>query len=232
MTDEQQPGASIAEVFPPESVEARFVLSMAMAKNDIERALRDVLRAGANNDPDFSYRVRLLTGHLVEGIEAFNAYSERYEEVRALVARLPNERRQAFRTVRGAFQQAGRDVLQHIRQNTFHYPSPDPTYSPTSDEQLEEVLSTMGNRRAEIHINREARHATLTFADDVALALAMNRHAPTDEDARRQLEVARDAALAFRAWGDELVLVYLDSVDAYPGDPEWEDGGENAGGTS
>jgi hypothetical protein len=30
-------------------------MSMSMARNDIERALRDVLRAGENDDPDFSY---------------------------------------------------------------------------------------------------------------------------------------------------------------------------------
>jgi hypothetical protein len=89
----------------------------------------------------------------------------------------------------------------------------------------------MGDRRAEIHINREARHATLTFADDVAFALAM-KHAPTDEDARSQLEVARDGALAFRAWGDELVLAYLDSTGGYLGDPEWEEPNEKADGGS
>jgi hypothetical protein len=30
-------------------------MSMSMARNDIERALRDVLSAGENDDPDFSY---------------------------------------------------------------------------------------------------------------------------------------------------------------------------------
>ncbi len=39
---------------------------MGIAKNDIERALHDLLEAGKNESPDFAYRVRLATGHLVE----------------------------------------------------------------------------------------------------------------------------------------------------------------------
>ena len=81
-------GRSIGAVFPDDSVEVRFLVSMSMAKNDIERALHDVIRAGKNDDPDFSYRVRLVIGHLVEAVDALNRYSQSHEEVRKLIARV------------------------------------------------------------------------------------------------------------------------------------------------
>src|SRR4051812_11768682 len=127
--------ASIAEVFPSEDVRARFVVSMSMAKNDIERALRDTLRAGDNDDADFTYRVRLTTGHLVEAVDALQGYATRHGEVRALMARVTPEAQAALKVARGTLQKAGPSVLQHVRDNTFHYPSPDPAYDPTSDEQ-------------------------------------------------------------------------------------------------
>jgi hypothetical protein len=47
---------------------------MSMARNDIERALRDVAAAAENDSPDFSYRLRLTVGHLVESLDALSAY--------------------------------------------------------------------------------------------------------------------------------------------------------------
>ena len=76
MSDDQRDervGDPIPDVFQPTSVQARFVVAMAIAKNDIERALRDILRAGENDDPDFTYRIRLATGHLVEALDALTA---------------------------------------------------------------------------------------------------------------------------------------------------------------
>jgi hypothetical protein len=130
--------ASIAQAFPSQSVEARFVVSMSMAKNDIERAIRDVIRAGKNDDPDFTYRVRLTAGHLVEAFDALNSYSQQHPAVRSLLSRVSPEGQKRLKTVRRSLQTIGPKVLQHVRDNTFHYPSPDPSYSPTSDEQLEQ----------------------------------------------------------------------------------------------
>lgn len=96
-----EPADPIPEVFPPDEPAARFVVSMAMAKNDIERAPRDVRHAVENNALDFSYRVRLSIGHLVEALDALSAYSKDFVEVRTLTngkeARAPAEPRDRFR---------------------------------------------------------------------------------------------------------------------------------------
>jgi hypothetical protein len=216
-------GVSIGAVFPADNVDARFVVSMSMAKNDIERALRDALRARRNDDPDFSYRVRLVTGHLVEAVDALNLYSQQHAEVRKLVARVAPEARKHLKAVRSALQKAGPRVLDHIRDHTFHYPSPDPKYLPTSDEELADALRAMAVKRAEVFADFEKREVTLTFADEIALALALGKHSADEYDLRRQLEIARDGALAFRAWAEALGVAYFEAYDLKFGTPEWKD---------
>jgi hypothetical protein len=210
-------------VFPADKADARFVVSISMAKNDIERALRDVVRAGDHDDPDFSYRVRVVMGHLVEALDALNFYSQSDEEVRKLMARVPPGAQQHLKTVRSTLQRAGPKVLDHVRDNTFHYPSPDPKYEPTSDEQLANVLASISSKRAEVFADFEKREVTLTFADEVALALALGKHSTNEDDLRRQLEIARDGALAFRAWAEALGVAYFDANELHFGALEWKD---------
>ena len=91
--DEMNPanavGDPLPDVFPPDDPIARFVVSMAMASNDIERALRDVVRAGENDDADFTYRIRLSVGHLVEALDALSSYSQEFGDIRSLIKRVP-----------------------------------------------------------------------------------------------------------------------------------------------
>jgi hypothetical protein len=209
---EQGPSAPIAEVFPPESVAARFVVSMSIANNDIERALDDVIRAGKNDDPDFFYRLRLTIGHLVEALDSLNAYSQQYEEVRKLLRRLAPKTQRDLKVVRATPRKVGPDALKHLRDNTFHYPSPRTNYKPTSDEQLQQVLAAMANRPSEIHVDFETNRMTLTFADKIALDLAMSKHGPDWEELERQLMVTSAGALAFFSWASALLYAYFDST--------------------
>lgn len=211
---------SIGSAFPPHNVEARFAIAMGMAKNDIERALRDVLKAGRDDSPDFSYRVRLSTGHLVEALDALSAYRERSEEVRKLMARVRPEAKAKLKIATGTFQKVGPEVLQQVRNNTFHYPSPKPNYSPSSDEQLGDALNAMADQRAVVDVDYEERHVTLSFADEVALALAMGRHAPTTDEIRKQFETTRDGALAFVPRAEALLIAYFEANGISFGTPE------------
>jgi hypothetical protein len=133
---------------------------------------------------------------------------------------VPPEGQKKLKVARGTFQKVGADALKHARDNTFHYPSPRTNYDPTSDEQLRQTLAARSDRRADVHVDFETKHVTLTFADEVALALSMGKHAPRDEEYRRQFELTRDGALAFVAWADLLLIAYLDATGAYLGAPE------------
>jgi phage I-like protein len=223
MTDEQLPGDSIAAVFPPDDPAARFVVAMGMAKNDIERALRDVLEAGERDRPDFSYRVRLATGHLVEALDSLNAFSQEFGEVRELTKRVSAEGQKKLTTARGTLQQVGTEALKHARDNTFHYPSPKTNYTPTSDRHLRNTLAAMSARRADVHVDYDTKHVTLTFSDEVALALSIGKYAPNEEDYARQFERTRDGALAFIAWAERLLIAYFEATGAEFGEPEISD---------
>ena len=195
---------------------------MGMAKNDIELALRDVLAAGKDRQ-DFSYRVRLATGHLVEALDSLNAYSQEFAEVRKLAGRVTPEGQERLKAARGTLQQVGADALKHARDNTFHYPSPRTNYAPTSDERLRDTLAAMGQRRAAVHVDFDARHMTLTFSDEVALALSIGKYVPEPEDLRHQFERTRDGALAFIAWAELLLVAYFEARGVEFGQPEFID---------
>jgi hypothetical protein len=151
VTDQELPvdaGDPVKDVFPPDKSAARFVVTMSMARNDIERALYDLIRSDREHGQDFTYRVRLVTGHLVEAIESINQYRQEFEAVRKLLGRVPTGDQKKLSRVVGAIQQAGKGTLEQIRHHTFHYPAPDPAYksSGTSDAALafrEWVISLM-----------------------------------------------------------------------------------------
>ncbi|MCW3004627.1 MAG: hypothetical protein JWQ20_3925 [Conexibacter sp.] len=211
-------GDPVADIFPPDDPAARFVIVMAMARNDIERVLQDLERPGAQDAPDFSYRVRLTVGHLVEAIDALARYRETFTEVRDLISRVAPEGAAELKVVSATLQKAGKNALQDVRDNTFHYPSPDLKYSPSSDEKLREVLALMTDSGVSFHFDGDTFATTMSFADDAALDLALGRPNTTVAEALRRAEVARDGALAFRAWVDHLIAAYIDVKDLVVGD--------------
>ena len=209
-------GDPIPSVFPPQDPTARFVVSMAMAKNDIERALRDVQDAIENDRPDFYYRARLSMGHLVEALAALNSYSQDYAEVRALINRMPAAAKKHLKVARGSLQKAGQDVLRRARDNTFHYPSARSNYSPTSDAQLGQALADLAGRGVEMHLDGDTQQVTFTFADDIALALAMGSVKPTELESRAGPPLP---GASFVVWVSALVATYQDENDITLGQP-------------
>ena len=220
MPDDHSTGDPIPEVFDPDRIDARFVVAMSMARNDIEVALRDGIAAAQEDRPDFAYRVRLVTSHLVEAFDSLNAYSQD-EAVRKLIARVPANATEDLRKARGVLQKVGSAVLDQVRNNTFHYPSPRTSYSPSSDEQLRGVLADMSERPCELHLDHRGEHPviTLTFAGDVSLGLALAKHSADESPAREQFEITSEGAVAFKHWVDALVLTYLEATGGHLGTP-------------
>jgi hypothetical protein len=219
MTDEP-PDATIEELFPSDRIEGRFVLAMSMARNDLEFSLRDGIRAAEDDAQDFTYRVRLVTSHLVEALDSLNAYNQD-ADVKKLVNRVPKEHKKHLAKARGVIQKVGDKALDTVRNNTFHYPSPKTNYSPTSDEQVRDVLDEMGEREAYMHLDHRGEHpvVTLTFAHEVALGLAISNHSPDKDTARKQYETTSDGAVAFTKWAEALLLVYFDKYNITIGTP-------------
>jgi hypothetical protein len=212
-------GDPVPEVFSPDDPAARFVVAMSMARNDVERAFHDLVRSEDENRQDFTYRVRLVTGHLVEAIDSLGAYRGTFAEVRKLLAHVSVGGQKDLKVVSGTLQKAGQRALQDVRDNTFHYPSPDKAYSPTSDEQLRDVLALMSDRGVSFHFDGDSLETTMSFADDASLDLAMGRPTTTASEALRRSEIARDGALAFLRWVNALIEAYVKTNDLAVGDP-------------
>lgn len=220
MPDDDSTGDPIPEVFDPKRIDARFVVAMSMARNDVEVALRDGIAAADDDRPDFAYRVRLVTSHLVEALDSLNAYS-RESDVQELMARVPAAAKKELSKARGVLQKVGPKALDQVRNNTFHFPSPKSSYSPSSDEQLRNVLAEMSDRPCELNLDHRGEHpvVTLTFAGDVAVALALAKHSANEEVAREQFELTAEGAVAFKHWADALVIAYLDATGGSLGTP-------------
>jgi hypothetical protein len=218
VSDHEQPednkpmiGSPVPQVFPPDDPAARFVVAMSMARNDIDRVFRDLLRAGEEDGQDFTYRIRLVTGHLVEAIDSLKRYRDTFPAVRQLLDRIPPADAKKLTAAASSPQKAGAKALQDVRDNTFHYPSPNPKYGTTSDEKLRDVLALMTDRGVSFHFDGDTLATTMSFADEAALDLAMGRTTATANEALRRSEIARDGALAFRDWVNALIRAYIDA---------------------
>ncbi|MBI2692594.1 MAG: hypothetical protein HYX29_11700 [Solirubrobacterales bacterium] len=212
--------ATISEVFPADDVAARFVISMAMAKNDLDLGLADLMRAVVEDSPDFGYRLRLVTGHLLEALQAFNDYTSKEADTRALIKKIPAESEANLKVMRGTLQRAGFDAVEHVRNKTFHYPRPDTRYSPTSDAELEAMMGAAGHKRATIKYRSDTDSAFWEFADTLVLDIAFEKHAPDKADHFKQMEAVRDGAIAFVNWVDLLVMTYFKESEVTFGEIE------------
>jgi hypothetical protein len=112
-------GDAIPEIFDPDRVDARFVVAMSIARNDIEIALRDGIAAADDDRPDFAYRVRLATSRLIKALDSLNAYSQA-DEVKRLITRVPADAAKHLSNARSVLQKVGPGALDQVRNNTFH----------------------------------------------------------------------------------------------------------------
>lgn len=191
---------SVPDVFAPDDRVALFCLSMAMAANDVEYAIRQAILANPDGASDeererlrFSQKVRLTYGFLFEGIDALKAWRQQEPAVAKLLRELPKDGTKLLKKVCGLEQEVGRKTIAHVRHNTFHYPHPEPSKAERAEAQVKElgeVIVGLEDRAATVAMSEEAQH-TFPFADQVALRMALLRH---DEDAQAPV---RDGAVAF-----------------------------------
>jgi hypothetical protein len=211
--------SSIPDAFDPDDPVARCLLSMAMARNDIEFCLRDIHRATKGDDPDFAYRIRLLTAHFVEAALALRQYRQHKPELAKFLGGLDDDAKADLKAVTRTAQLVGPAALDQIRTSTFHYPHPDPNYQPDSDERLAEVVRELKDEPAHVYVNFETRLVHMSFADRVALALALGGHSTERAKLEQQLRLVRDGAFAFRRFVERVLLTFGVSF----GEPQWLD---------
>jgi hypothetical protein len=209
---------SIATVFPHDDVVARFVVAMSMTRNDIEHASLAAGAANKNDDPAFTYLVGVAMGHIFEAVRALQRW--RHEpEVKAFLGRLPPEAKKALATAAGLVQRVGGGAAEHARDRTFHYPYPSSRYTPSSDDELADVLKTMSSQAANVTVlGDERKRFRLEFADEVALALALAKLDVADHTRlREQMDQVRDGGVALAHVVDRLLVLYADERQIFLG---------------
>jgi hypothetical protein len=211
--------SSIAEIFPSDQPTARFVVSMSIARNDIQHALLEANRTGREDGPEFSYWVRIATGFMFEASVALQAWRGAEDDVRQLLNRLPASAKDDLKNVMGVVQRVGGGALEHSRQRTFHYPHPDAKHMPDSDQELKDVLEKLRDEEATIQVEGKPPVIRLLFADRVALAMAMGKYEGNKRKLRTQVSEARAAAIAFVRLADAIVASFNDDQGHVFGDP-------------
>jgi hypothetical protein len=181
---------SVAELYPSDDRVGQFALAMALAANDVEYSLRQAVAAnppGADDDhrerERFTFKIRIANGFLFEAIDALKAWQQEPGIV-DLLRGLPSEAQTHLRTVRSLEQKIGPKVLANIRQNTFHFPHPDPKRNPDSTADLFEVTEECSDVLVEFDARPDAQ-LTFGFGDEVALVLALRRHQETEAETEK-----------------------------------------------
>ena len=170
------------DTFPADQPLSRFLVTMAMARNDIEHAMWKAAEANQAGRPELDYWVRLVMGHFLEAANALQQWRNCSTEVREFLKTLPSEGKTALREVGKTLAKVGEQAVSHARNHTFHYPTPTAKYE--SDAELTRVLNAMGEKpvtlgEVEGHPGR-VRHV---FADQVALMVAMGKHSTEEREA-------------------------------------------------
>jgi hypothetical protein len=187
------------DVFPADDPVARFMLTIWAVRNDIEYMAELIGPANEYNRPEFFYLVRLLMGHLLEGSIALNHYRDDSPEVQRFIKSLPTEAQKAMRKAANVASQVGGQALPHSRDRTFHYPSPDTTYKPTTDDELAAVLRRIASDPVVLSkLPGAFKRERLETADTALLTIAMRKHALTDDvKLKRQMQKTLRGAAAF-----------------------------------
>jgi hypothetical protein len=204
---------NVLTVFPPDDPAALFVVAVCAAANDVRDAMVEAGRANPaeHDEPDvthrrrFTQRLRIAQGHLYEAIVTLKAWRQSSPEVRALLNKLPEEAKRRLANVMGLEQQIGTEALEAVRQNSFHYPYPDPKRSPDSAAHLADAIRKNPDVEAGIDVGEDVR-GRYRFADQLMLSMAMGGHDP--ERHSEQMAMIRDTGIDFANLVDEIFVAY------------------------
>ena len=187
----------MTNAFPVDEPLSRFLVSMAMARNDIENAMWKAAEANEADTPDFTYWVRLVMGHFLEAADALQRWRNESGEVRDFLDRLPTVGQQALGVVGGTLNKVGPEAVKHARNHSFHYPAPKADYD--SDGELVKALTALAHEPVEIgEVPGRPGRPRYVFADKAALMVAMGKHTTEDPKAyRNQVEIFEDGAAQF-----------------------------------
>jgi hypothetical protein len=212
--------SSFPEVFPHDDRLSRFIVAMSMARNDVGHALERIRATRDTDEAEFTYWVRVVTGHFFEAEYALKAWRREAEEVRDFIRRLPRDGKEELTRASKAIQELGSSVLEHSRNRTFHYPYPTSRY-PTELELETTLRELRADEATVVYQPADPGRFRLHFADDVALALALGKF--DGERLREQGAIAAEGAIGFYNFATRAWQTYCDERGLEIGPPPPEE---------
>jgi hypothetical protein len=130
--------------------------------------------------------------------------------VQKLLKGLSREGQDALALVCGLEQRLGPKVLEQVRQNSFHYPYPNPGKKPDSVPELADAIRMNANEPGGIDTEEGRPWLNCRFADQLALSIAFGGYDPEVEKAKKQLRMVRQASKAFVLLVEEIYGLYCE----------------------
>ncbi len=157
----------VAEVFPEDDPLSEWIITLALAMNDL--ALVHVRLDEDQDEPDRAfYWHRLALSHFTEAA-LFLHDTAAVPEVKAFVKSLGDEARAKYDACLAIFHECRGKLFNVRNKATFHYPTLRPA-KPQDDRPIREALAAMRDDRGVIRLG-PIRDARSLFADDVVATI-------------------------------------------------------------
>jgi len=204
----------LGDVFPPDSIEARWIVTLSMLANDLiytnVRLEAEAERRAKGGDADHLYYFWMSSSHLREGMKVLQE-GRSHPMLRAFIDTLRPETRALFNELCVFFEPWDdtswvKARLIPLRAVLFHYPSVESGELAASLEALQDAKTTFRLS------GTKYRDTRAVFADDVRSTLATNALQGTGGDLEAEVTRLSQVTPKVAKFARDVLRQYLDRV--------------------
>jgi len=197
------PGDPFKNLFPVDDAEARFVLVLCLARNDLVVTAEQIVAANEDDNGTNLHWARILAAHLFEATSFLRQNSSKAAS-KKLRASLPPERKAEHKKLLDA--EFLKSKLAYDRHLTFHYPSVDSEDARNGGPQLALAMSELEDDSLDIRVKYnekgEPTRYWYRFADLIAAEFSMAEFGRSKEEQESGIRRIQDAAFSFVRFAD------------------------------
>lgn len=202
-------GDSFKDLFPANDAEARWVMVLCLARNDIILTAEQIVAANERDDGTNLHWARILAAHLYEAAR-FVRRGSSVDASNELLSSLPAERRADYRALLDADFLKGK--LGYDRNLTFHYPTVDCEDAKHGGPQLVIAMDAQSEGQLDLLVQYnekgEPKGYRYRFADLVGVEFSMAEFGHSKEEQKAAIGRIRDAAFAFARFADAIFYAW------------------------
>lgn len=206
--------ASFRDLFPPGDEEARWVLVLCLARNDIVATAERIVAANEDDDGTNVHWARILAAHLFEAAK-FLRQGSSVKASANLIDQLPAKRQEDYEALCDA--EFLKKALAHDRNLTFHYPTVDCGDARHGGPQLVLAMDETSGDPIELLVEYddvgEPKGYRYRFADSVAVEFAVGKFGRSADEQRAAIKRIQDLAFAFARFADTVFYEWAEMHD-------------------